>query len=67
MFMGRTSFLYFKQITMSPFNVPGLIHLSFQGGDTDSFITFKQIQHHQSPFITLSSSINAQKSAEFVI
>lgn len=63
MFMVRTIFLYFKQIIMCPCTVPGLIHLSFQGGKIASFITFKQIQHQQSLFITLSSSNVQKKSA----
>lgn len=39
MFLLRTIFLYFNQLTMCPFTVPGLMHLSFQGGNMDSFIT----------------------------
>ena len=66
MFLLRTIFLYFNQLTMCPFTVPGLMHLSFQGGHMDSFITLKQIQHQQSLFITLPSFISAQKSIQLI-
>lgn len=66
MFLLRTIFVYFRQLTMCPFTVPGLMHLSFQGGNMDSFVTFKQIQHPQSLFITLPYSTNDHKSTQFI-
>lgn len=67
MFLLRTVFPYFNQLTLCPFTVPNLMNLSFQGGNMESFIILKQIQHHQSLFISLPSSINAQKSVQLII
>jgi hypothetical protein len=69
-------FPYFKQITMCPFNVLGLMNLSFQGRNMDSFIPFKQVQQQKwlvmtTPPVSLSKlntdSINVLQRALFII